>query len=52
MLCFDLTLFLDFTEEVKLAQLAHLNIEIEAVRDHEQFVETDEQTRKEPHTCR
>lgn len=39
-----------FTEEVKLAQLAHLNKEIEAVRDQEQFGKTDSQTGKEPDT--
>lgn len=47
----NLTLFLDFAEEVKLAQLEHLNKEIEAVRDQEQFVKTDSETRKEPDTC-
>lgn len=40
-----------FTEEVKLAQLDHLNKEIEAVRDQEQFVKTDSQTRRGPDTC-
>lgn len=34
---FALTLFFDFIEEGKLAQLAHLNKEIEGVRDQEQF---------------
>ncbi|XP_075873438.1 synaptonemal complex central element protein 1-like isoform X3 [Nelusetta ayraudi] len=38
-------------EEVKLAQLAHLNKEIEAVKDQEQFGKTDSQTGKEPDTC-
>lgn len=47
----NLTLFLDFTEEVKLAQLVHLNKEIEAMRKQEQFVKTDSETRKEPDTC-
>lgn len=40
-----------FTEEVKLAQLAHLNKEIEAVRDQEQFGKTDSQTGKDLDTC-
>lgn len=47
-----LTLFLDFTEEVKLAQLVHLHKEIEAMREQEQFVKPDSETWKEPDTCR
>lgn len=51
LLCFDLALFLDFPEEVKLTQLAHLNKELEAVRDQDKFVKTDLKTQKQPDAC-
>lgn len=41
---FGLILFSDFTEEVKLAQLADLNKQLEGARDQEQFGNTDWET--------
>lgn len=47
---FDVVFSVIFIEQVKLAQLAHLNKELEEVRNQKQSKKTAPETQEEPNT--